>query len=150
MKPNIKDILDKELDKIDDAIKSQPEELILILQAHLFVENIIDEILCSILKRGDILTENNLSFYQKLLVIQASGIIESYLIDILKRLNNIRNKFSHQLQYHLSEKDIDSIGAPFGELYKKIKKSDSECPKVRLRWIIYSLIAHLRIKANNL
>ncbi|MBA3047587.1 hypothetical protein KKC83_06810 [Patescibacteria group bacterium] len=146
----IKEILNKELDKIDAAIKSQPEEIILVLQAHLFVENIIDEMLCSILKRGDILTENNLSFYQKLLIIQASDIIESYLIDTLKRLNNIRNKFSHQLQYNLSEKDIDFIGAPFGERYKKIKKSDSEYPKVRLRWIIYTLIAHLRIKVNNL
>lgn len=139
--------LDSELDKIEKAIKSQPKELVLILQAHLFAENFIDEIIRTLLKRGDILMDSNFTFYQKLLIIQALDILDARLIDVLKRLNKYRNKVSHELQYNLTERDVDLIGSPFGEYYMKCKKSYGDINS-RLRWVIYTLIARLHISTN--
>jgi len=139
--------LNKEFDKVDKAIQSQPRETILILQAHLFAENFIDEIICTLLKRGDILMENNFTFFQKLSIIQALDIMEPHLIDVLKRLNKCRNNISHKLQYKLTERDVDLIGLPFGERYTKFKKENDDI-NVRLRFVVYGLIAQLHICLN--
>jgi len=68
--------------------------------------------------------DSNFTFYQKLLIIQTLDMLDARLIDVLKQLNKYRNRASHELQYNLTERDIDLIGSPFGEYYIKRKKKD--------------------------
>jgi hypothetical protein len=107
---------------IDQYINQQSDDLVLILRVHLLIEHYIEEIIRLSVKRSDyIIDDGRVTFYHKLCFLQSLDVIpENYIASILK-LNKIRNNYSHELNYKISERDIDLIGIPLGEQYNDIK-----------------------------
>ena len=72
---------------------------------------------------------------------------ESTLNIVLYALNKLRNKIGHELDYALSESDIDGLGY---KLYSKkeyvIKKYDTEDKMDLLRAILVSIIIKLSVQ----
>jgi len=104
-------------EKYTEAMKSGVPSM-QIVQAHLLAEHYMDRIISVFLARGEKLIKNgNLSFYQKVILLQSFGKIQDRLIQALKDLNRIRNGCTHELDKAVSLSDIDRIGRNFGSIY---------------------------------
>lgn len=125
--------------EIEKLINDQSKESQFVLRAHLIVEYLLEEIIQYTIKRSDILLDNNFNFPQKVSIAYSTGALEEKIATSLKNLNKVRNKFSHELHYKISEKDVDSIGIPLGDIYKKEKENNFEL----LEKATYSLIGYM-------
>lgn len=103
------------------AIDRQPDSVIVVLRSHLLAEYYLDKIILAKLPRGDVIINKNLTFSQKITIVESLDFLSNYLLDSLKSLNTIRNNASHTLEYKVSEKDIDKIGIPFKNKYFELK-----------------------------
>lgn len=115
------DIASKNLtDKIEKFLGKISSSDVLIIKAHLISEYYINQIL--ILKQ--IMDPSGLdrkTFSHKIDLLfdprNNTKPTEMLLYDKAKKLNLLRNKVGHQLEFALSETDIDSIGFYFGKDY---------------------------------
>lgn len=110
-------------------------DLLFTIKNHLYIENLIDETLISIFpKTNEIL---KLSFFQKLNLFEALNLSPSpQLLDVLKLINRLRNKFAHNINYKISKKDI----APIVTL---LKLPRARLGRVQLRTIFQYVIGYL-------
>lgn len=106
------------------TVPSSVEVVTMILRCHLLAEYYLDKLIELKIPRGDIITENRFQFYDKLIIVEAFDVIEKDLLDVLRKLNKIRNACSHVLSYEISEEDIDKLGAPLKASYIEIKKKN--------------------------
>ena len=106
------------------AMKGHSESVSKILRAHLLTEYFLDQIINDTLPKGYILTEESkFTFSNKLLIVKSLDIISNEVIVAIKNLNRVRNSCSHQMDYNISEADIDLIGRPFGKKYSTKKNN---------------------------
>lgn len=119
----IENIFDKESDDLINALsKKGKEETLLLLQFHLYTENIFERIILSSIPRGDLLIDNaGLSYHQKLCLVNALDVIEDRYIQSLKKLNKVRNECSHERDKEILLPEIELIGRPLGKLFSKLK-----------------------------
>ncbi len=76
----------------------------LIITSHLFLENMIEEII-----KKEIPKPKNIikySYYNKLIVLHSLSLISDELFKDMKLINEIRNKYAHNLKYSIAEFDI--------------------------------------------
>ncbi|MGG3197641.1 hypothetical protein [Priestia aryabhattai] len=100
---------------LNEFIKETNSKNILyaILKGHLYIEQEVVRLLNFKLKNPEIILTNNFGFANKIKLAVALGIIsvesmESYLV-----FNSIRNKYAHQLDYQLGEKDLNLVRKNF-------------------------------------
>jgi hypothetical protein len=129
----------KTLDEFDNFyhkhIKSTNDALIIVLKSHLFVENTIDNIITALVPRPQrILNER---FYDKIEILESFN-FESHIIEKLKALNTIRNKFTHNLDYKITQKDLEPLTKETG-----IRKSSNLKTTLdkNLGYLIFYLLA---------
>jgi len=77
---------------------------LLIIKMHLYMEAIVNEILTENLERPAKI--ENYSFYRKVQILYAMGILDQADFNDLKYLNKIRNIFAHNLTYDIAEIDM--------------------------------------------
>jgi len=111
------------IDKIKKHLPSTNQPDILIIKAHLICEYYINQIL--ILKEIFTLKEiGELNFHKKFeKAFNESMVFERNLKNKIRKLNKLRNKVGHELEFSLSESDVDEIGNLTGKNYI-IKKYD--------------------------
>lgn len=90
------------------------------LRCHLLTEYYIDQIIASKLPRGDLLVKQ-LSYSMKLSLLEALNDIPSNDLQSLRGLNRVRNQGSHEMDYAITEADIDKIGLSYGREYIALK-----------------------------
>lgn len=104
-------------DKIDTFLSGEKPPDVLIIKSHLICEYYINQIL--ILKNLATGKEiNRMSFFTKLE--KLSDTLKNRGLNMpqkLKALNKLRNKIGHELEYNLSESDIDALGYLNGKEY---------------------------------
>lgn len=93
----------------DGKILYEQDELSVVLRAHLLVEILINQLLESNLKKGDILKNKDFTFSMKLTLADSMGIIPPKVLPSVKQLNSIRNKFAHKIKSKLKDLDIREI-----------------------------------------
>jgi len=125
------------------AVNRRPDSVLVILRSHLLAEYCLDRIILLKLPRGDIIIENNFSFWQKLILIKSLRVLPDYLIDSLKNLNKVRNDCAHALEYKISERDVDKIGRPFTDEYLELKSEHFDNIDTLLNYTIGLLTARL-------
>lgn len=114
-------------EKYDRAISGHPKNVSAILNCHLVAEYLMDKIIKGMLPGGEtLLDESRMSFSSKLFLVKSFEMLESEEINSLKGLNKVRNQCSHQLEYKVSNTDIDLIGKPFGKNYSIIKQREPD------------------------
>ncbi|MCK4553382.1 hypothetical protein KAU19_00260 [Candidatus Parcubacteria bacterium] len=124
----------KEEDKFSDgfvkfmkALEGHSRDVSIILRCHLLAEYFLDQVILTLIPRGDlILTEGHFTFTNKLLIVKSLDAIDDEVLTSVKHLNTVRNNCSHQMDYSISEADIDLIGRPFGRHYTKLKKENKK------------------------
>lgn len=125
--------------KINAFMSVDKPDDILILKAHLLCEYYINQILIiNDIPRGQ--TES-LTFAQKidLLSKQKIGLLTEE-IRTLQKLNRLRNKVGHELEFNLSESDVDEIGYTLLEKDYIVKKYEFDDNKKLLRELLISII----------
>lgn len=125
------------------ATSGHSNEVSAILRSHLIAEYYINQIIITYLDNGKIITsKGNFSFHQKLLLIKSFNIINEKTITAIEQLNNVRNNCSHQIDYKLTEDEIDKIG------YSLLGKAFTNSKKIRsdyalLKYVIFYIISGL-------
>lgn len=120
---------DKEVEissnKFVKAASRELDPVSIVLRLHLLAEFFLDQIIIAKLSRGDLLVDH-FTFIQKLRIVDSFSVLEHKEVDSLRNLNTVRNRCSHDLDYQLTESDIDRIGRPFGKQYADIKTENHE------------------------
>jgi hypothetical protein len=82
-----------------NVMKANPD-LAYVISTHLFIEGLLNEWLESILPKPEkILADYRPSFQQLVALCQAHNLLDDDIALIIKKLNALRNKFSHNLLY---------------------------------------------------
>lgn len=81
---------------------------LLILIGHLYLENILIEIIKKKFKNIDKLEESGIinSFYKKVRLLESQNYLGEDIVNDLLFINEIRNKFVHNLKYHINQIDM--------------------------------------------
>ena len=109
--------------KFYEAIKGHSKDVSIILKCHLLAEYFLDQLILICLPRGDIIIDKrDYSFATKLTIVQALNVLTDELVTSLRNLNKVRNNCSHQMDYEITENDIDLIGRPFGKEHSRTKQ----------------------------
>jgi hypothetical protein len=121
--------------KINKFLSLDKPSDVIILKSHLICEYYINQIL--IFRNIHTIHEiDDKKFYQKINSAFDTNIPEEKnILEKLKALNKLRNKVGHELEYLLSESDVDMIGYLGGKDYI-IKKYDYTSIDVLLRHIL--------------
>ncbi len=109
----LKDSLKSEaLDKCEQTLGAQKDTISLIVTGHLFVEYWLEWLLRASMPRPEKLLDSvNFTFVQKLALAESLGLVKSDLADAARRLNAIRNKVAHNLDYRISADDIKVLAS---------------------------------------
>lgn len=91
-----------------------PTQLQIVISAHLYVENGLDDALLAILPYDKDIAK--LSFSNKVVLASSIGFGEKD-IKVLKQLNTLRNKYAHNLEYEIKWSDVTAF--PVETDYKK-------------------------------
>ena len=119
--------IDAGFEKYVLTLEAESPEVGKLLRIHLLVEHYLDQILKKEMKKGDILTKGNrVSVFRKINIVEAMDIFPAHIIEGLYKLNSLRNKCVHSLEYKISESDLDEIGELFGEEYSEMKSEYKE------------------------
>lgn len=111
------------------------EEITIILKSHLYIENLIDEILSYVLPNPQKIL--NYKFSSKVDMFEVLNITPSKLIiEKIREVNKIRNAFSHNLNEKLLKSDL-------GVLIKGIKIKKDGSSVVKLRAVFMYIIGYL-------
>lgn len=124
--------------RLDKYLASGTASDVLIIKTHLICEYYLNQIL--ILK--DICTASqieDLTFYKKLeKALDRSNKFEMETFIGLGQLNKLRNKVGHELEYALSESDLDKLGLFEGKEYL-IKKYEFDSHEETLIYVLRSI-----------
>lgn len=107
------DIEEKAVKKYFKKVLETKDDFSMILIAHLYVEHWIEVFIrYSLRKPGKILDSVRLTFLEKLALAESLGFDldnEGGLAEAIKKLNTIRNKITHNIEYKLSKGDLKLI-----------------------------------------
>lgn len=127
-----KDDIDKEeipegFHKFQKAITGTSTDVLKLLNVHLLTEYYLEQIILSVLSRGDrLLDDRGVQYSFKLKIVESMDVLPDNLVTALKQMNKLRNSISHEMEYSVSEADIDRVGRSFGKDYTKYKKQYPE------------------------
>lgn len=109
------------MDKVENYLSGYGNNpRMLVIQGHLLIEHYIDEIFFWKLQRGELL--KTFGFGDKMLILKALNCVDENAIYAAERLNKIRNKCVHGLDYKVTNDDIGNLGKFFPERYAAEKK----------------------------
>ena len=113
----------KETQHFFEAVGDEADLVMLVLRAHLYSENLLERLIGLKLPRGDRVLENgNLSFHQKLMLVDSLDYLPDRIVSSFRNLNKLRNQCSHELNKSITMADITRIGSPLGKVFTDIKR----------------------------
>lgn len=139
--------VDNLLKKVNIFLSEDKPADVLIIKAHLLCEYYINQLLIlkEICSAKDIESQ---SFYQKMekarTVFNFQDDLQKKAFEKIGRLNKLRNEVGHELNYALSESDVDALGYLDGKQYI-LDKYDVETDIERLRSILISVVVSIAL-----
>ena len=132
--------------RFEQSLGEDTDPAIVVLKGHLYSENQLESLVLMKLPRGDKVLENgNLSYSQKLLLVESLDILPDNIISTLRGLNKLRNKFAHNLDAEVSHNEITRVGSPLGKKFTALKHSSKSDEK--LLWSVIHCVCGLLTKA---
>ena len=124
------------------AISGEP--IMAILRVHLLTEYYLERLIQLKLPKDDKLIQSrNFTYRHKLALVEALAVLDDALISSLKNLNSVRNDSAHERDKQLSLSDVELIGNPFGEAFKKVKHERPKTVKATLGYVLGMICACL-------
>lgn len=125
----VNNLLANNIDSFNDDYKSfiadteSESELQIVLRGHLYIEREITEMIRMILVEPNVILNDKFMFHNKLKLSVALGILPKEEKHIFEKINTLRNKYAHNLDFICKEEDIDKIFNSFSKELKKISKN---------------------------
>lgn len=114
----------------------------MVLRAHLLAEHYLERIILLCLERGDrVIGKANLTFPQKLTLVNSFDKLEDRFVQCFRSLNTVRNQCAHELNRTITIADIDRIGIPLGKGYTKLKRDYGDNPWKLLQMTLVCICA---------
>ncbi|MDE1259014.1 hypothetical protein [Vibrio aestuarianus] len=130
--------------KFESSIKNENDPTMLVLKVHLFAENIFENLIALKLPRGDRLVDKgNLSFHQKLTLVDALNIVPDEVISSFRFLNKLRNQFAHDLDAQITHNDLVKLGSPLGKVFTKYRIESTGDDSKLLKGILHYLCGNI-------
>ena len=92
---------------IENILIQPPDMRNIVITSHLYFENIVDELITKKFSKPEAIL--NFSFYNKIKIIEANGLLKPQSIKYLLFVNNIRNKDAHDIDYDIPDSDLNKI-----------------------------------------
>jgi hypothetical protein len=132
--------IDREFAQFAEMCPIEQEPVLTVLRAHLLTEYYIERLLVLGLPRGDRLVhDGNLSYAQKLGVLEALDILPDKTIQSLKALNRVRNGSAHEMNREVSVADVERIGRPLGPEFTALRREHYPDVKILLFRVLSSV-----------
>lgn len=80
-----------------------------LIQAHLYFEHVISQILTEALTRPEAISLSRMGFSQRLDLIVALALLPDELIAPIRKISSMRNKISHSLTFEITDNDIRDL-----------------------------------------
>lgn len=140
---SLSELLDEESDRrssfVEKYWKDVKDPLTVTIKGHLYIENLLTELISLVIPKSNLLVTKNTKFSDKVKIYSSLNI--STGLDIsgsLKSLNDLRNDFSHDLEKQLLLEDVEKIEKGIEKYLPEKKDLDS-----RLRSVILTIISYL-------
>lgn len=105
------------------SVGSQKDPIMMLLRAHLYSEAVLEDLIRHRLPNGEVVNKKaQLEYHQKLLLVEAMGLLVTPHVAALKALNKVRNQFAHQIDKELTFDDVQRIGSPLGKTFESHKQ----------------------------
>jgi len=105
------------LEQQDDSLK--------VLRLHLFSEYFLNEILIAYLRTDQArLQRARLGYAQKVTLAEISHILDKDCCDLLRKLNSLRQKVAHELEYKVSKADKEALTEGMASTIEGISESN--------------------------
>ena len=102
--------------ELDQRLRCNDGHLASILQCHLFVESLLEELIRLCLEsNGDAVLSARLSFDQKLTIAAnlelETGwpVLQDYVVGSIRKLNSLRNKLAHHYGHEVSSEEVREL-----------------------------------------
>jgi hypothetical protein len=135
---------EKTIQEINEAIGDIQHPILLILQSHLYLENLLERYIIAELPNGEnLIKTGNLTFYQIVKVSYSFGVIDEQIIDSLLKLNALRNDLSHEFRHQIENERIEILGRTLGKVYSEIKQETEGCLICEIHKIMNHIIGRV-------
>lgn len=96
---------------VDEFMKAtnEEDELQIILRGHLYIEHEIEKLLRNYLVEPKYVLGSRSMFMNKLNLATALGLISVSKRNSYKKLNDLRNAYAHELNYKMTEEDLNKL-----------------------------------------
>jgi len=126
------------------AIFMSSDPLSVVLKAHMLVENLIERLIASRLKKENILDERDFTFHLKIKLIESMNLLTEDLLVSIRRLNKIRNDLAHEIKTDFEQLDISDVLKCFEQYIPKYEPHYSQADKMqKFGFAMYHLLATL-------
>jgi hypothetical protein len=82
-----------------------------LLQAHLYYDHVVTYMLTEELKNPDAINVKRMGFFQKLRLVRAMGLLPEALTVVVERINSLRNKIAHELNFEIDDNQVQELCA---------------------------------------
>ena len=96
-------------------IDKEKDLSVILLKGHLLIEHYLNYLI--IVLHDTTERTDKKSFSEKIDILNNDGCLGSHVIASLRKLNDVRNNLSHELNYRLSESEVDRVGFNLGKKY---------------------------------
>ena len=126
-------------------VRVHDDEAAIILKGHLLIEYLIDKIIEQKCKAPDKILEDprNYPFSVKLQFVYSMGLLPDYLHENIVRINRLRNKLAHNLDFELDRNNMTIVNWE-GETIRIRPKRKRYPERDYLRTLCFSTLAFLR------
>lgn len=132
-------------------ITKDDDILLIIIRGHLYIEHELDNLLSKYINEPRKL--NHKYYKQKLDTVNALGIINQELFECLKFLNDLRNKFVHDLKFNFSDDEYNKLHSKLSRdkqiIVDKSLDEESDLPE-KVRIVLSMLWGDLKITTLNI
>ncbi len=138
--------IDDGYEKFIKAASTNLDPTLMLLKFHLLSEYYLEQIINHFLRRGDVITsQKNFTYNHKLMIVKSFDIIPGNIVACLEKLNAVRNKCSHEINYTVTESDVDFIGNPLNTIYFKLKREHQNLKEL-LHWLFGRIDVSLEVQ----
>ena len=97
-----------------------------LLQAHLYYDHVITQLLSDALDNPDAVSLNRMGFAQKCQFILALNLLPAPLVSTVEAINGLRNKIAHDLNFEISDKDVRDIESCTPKYLRDIAETEDD------------------------
>jgi hypothetical protein len=144
-------IKQKEFERFEQAIGDESDPTMLVLRAHLFTEYLLERLITFKLPRGDkVIESGNLTYNQKLVLVDSLERLPDSIISSLRNLNKLRNQCAHELDKKITDSDVTRIGSTIGKKFSQYRKDAKFDHVVLLRSVINYICGYVTATCNEI